>query len=145
MNNHWHTNYRAEQEGPTVFRYFIWPHDGRSPETTAARRALELSQPLLVLPARGEAPKYPPRLQARGDQGAAVVQVTAFKPSEDGRAWIVRLFNVTGKSSTAKLEWADPPPKAIWLSDNSEKPLQPSTGPIEVPARSLVTVRAEMP
>ncbi len=23
MNNHWHTNYRAEQEGPTVFRYYL--------------------------------------------------------------------------------------------------------------------------
>ena len=30
MNNHWHTNYRAEQEGPTVFRYVIWPHGRRT-------------------------------------------------------------------------------------------------------------------
>ncbi len=145
MNNHWHTNYRAEQEGPTVFRYFIWPHDERSPETTAAQRAIELSQPLLVLPARGAEPKYPPRLQVRGDPGSADVQVTAFKPSEDGRAWIVRLFNVTSKNQTARLDWSDPPPKAMWLSDNSEKPLHPSTGPVEVPARSLVTLRADWP
>ena len=28
MNNHWHTNYRAEQDGPTVFRYYIFPYIG---------------------------------------------------------------------------------------------------------------------
>ena len=26
MNNHWHTNYKADQEGPVTFRYAIAPH-----------------------------------------------------------------------------------------------------------------------
>jgi len=147
MNNHWHTNYRAEQEGPTVFRYFIVPHRGRSSE--AARHAtvtgLEHSQPLLVLPARGEEPRYPPPLQVYGTQGSASVQVTAFKPSEDGTARIVRLFGASGKAEKVTLKWAGLEPKSLWLSDNSEKPLTQITGPVEVPAQSLVTVRAEMP
>ena len=28
MNNHWHTNYRADQEGETTFRYYLRPHAG---------------------------------------------------------------------------------------------------------------------
>ena len=95
MNNHWHTNYRAEQEGPTVFRYVIWPHDQRAADVQAARDSLEYSQPLLVLPACGEQP-IAVGFQLEGTPGASNVQVTAFKPSEDGKAWIVRLFGVSG-------------------------------------------------
>ena len=139
MNNHWHTNYRAEQDGPTVFRYFIYPHQGHSDGTEAARFALECSQPLLVLPARGEEPLHP---SLAGVSGA---QVTSFKPSEDGQAWIVRLFNATDKSEKTTLHWNKPEPKPVWLSDNSEKPLRPTTNVVEVPAWSIVTLRAERP
>ena len=138
MNNHWHTNYRAEQEGPTVFRYLIWPHDGPYSPELAAQVGLETSQPLLVLPARGEAPKAPPLTLPSG-RGMA----TAFKPSEDGKAWILRLFGNSGKDQEVKLDWREPAPKAIWLSDNSEQPRQRLSGPIHLPAWGIVTVRAE--
>ena len=49
MNNHWHTNYRAEQEGPTVFRYAIRPHKGYVPED-AAKFGVACSQPLIAAP-----------------------------------------------------------------------------------------------
>jgi hypothetical protein len=139
MNNHWHTNYRAEQEGPTVFRYLIWPHDGPCSPHLAARLGVETSQPLLVMPARAEAPKTPP-LKPISMSGMA----TAFKPSEDGRAWILRLFGASGKDEEVKLEWNDPAPKAIWLSDNSEQPRQQVSGPIRLPAWGIVTVRADL-
>jgi len=142
MNNHWHTNYRAEQEGPTVFRFFIWPHGEGASDMIAAQYALELGQPILVLSPRGGAPQDPPRLQQLGSRS---VIITAFKPSEDGQACIVRLFNTTDTSQTAQLGWPDLNPKTIWLSDNSERPLTPLTRPIEVPARSLVTIRADLP
>ena len=139
MNNHWHTNYRAEQDGPTVFRYFIYPHDARTDSEAAARFALECSQPLLVLPARGEVTKTSPFSSVKG------VQVTAFKPSEDGKAWILRLFNPTAASVKPLLYWNKSEPKPMWLSDNSEKPLRALTGPLEVPAWSIVTLRTDLP
>jgi len=139
MNNHWHTNYRAEQDGPTVFRYFIYPHDARPDSESAARFALECSQPLLVLPARGVVTKTSPLSSVHG------VQVTAFKPSEDGKAWILRLFNPTAASVKPLLYWNKSEPKPMWLSDNSEKPLRALTGPLEVPAWSIVTLRADLP
>ncbi len=55
MNNHWHTNYRAEQAGPTTFRYVLWPHHGND-QQQAFRTAWEYSQPLVVAAARGELP-----------------------------------------------------------------------------------------
>jgi alpha-mannosidase len=140
MNNHWHTNYRAEQEGPTVFRYILWPHDGTFKAEEAAGRALECSQPLVVVPARGDRPDIAP-LQISNP----AVTVTAFKPSEDGKGWIVRLFGVSGKNEKATLTWAKPEPRTVWLSDASEKPLRLVSGPVEVPAWSIVTLRADLP
>ena len=55
MNNHWHTNYRADQEGETTFRYYLRPH-GAYDAVAAARFGLETTQPLIVMPARGDKP-----------------------------------------------------------------------------------------
>lgn len=140
MNNHWHTNYRAEQEGPTQFRYIIWPHHGGFHAGTATRRALECTQPLLVMPARGELPGKP-LLRVRGKYGVRDIEVSALKPSEDGQAWIVRLFCVSNQDEEVTLEWSGQEPKTVWLSDNSERPRSKVTGPIPVPAWSIVTLR----
>jgi alpha-mannosidase len=137
MNNHWHTNYRAEQEGPTTFRYLLWPH-GPYDQATAAEVGLECSQGLVVGPARGDAPQEP-RLRLSHDD----VFVTALKPSEDGRALVVRLFGASGRDAVTELRWSEPAPKAVWTSDTSEKPLKPITGPVPVPAYGIVTLRGE--
>jgi len=64
MNNHWHTNYRAEQEGPVVFRYAIRPHKTFSPDQ-AARFGVDCSQPLLAMKASAT-PTAKPRLTSPG-------------------------------------------------------------------------------
>jgi alpha-mannosidase len=71
------------------------------------------------------------------------VLVTTLKPSDDGEAWIIRLFGASGQDRHAKLIWPYPQPKSLWLSDTSEKPLAQLTGLIAVPAWGLVTIRAE--
>ena len=137
MNNHWHTNYRAEQEGPTVFRYAIRPHKGFAADD-AARFGVACSQPLIVAPALGPTPSKP-----RFTLTSGKVLVTAFKPSDDGKAWIVRLFGASGKTEKVKLAWASPAPQQVWLSDTSEKPRSKIDGSIEVPGWGIVTLRAE--
>jgi hypothetical protein len=97
MNNHWHTNYRAEQEGPTVFRFAIRPHKGFAADD-AAKFGVGCSQPLIAAPASGPTPPKP-RFELSSDK----VVVTAFKPSDDGKAWIVRLFGASGKNEKVKL------------------------------------------
>jgi alpha-mannosidase len=137
MNNHWHTNYRAEQEGPTVFRFALRAHKGFS-AIEAARFGVGCSQPLIAAPAAGPAPGKP-RLELSSDK----VVVTAFKPSDDGKAWIVRLFGASGKAEKVKLAWARPVPQQVWLSDTSERPREKAATSIEVPAWGIVTLRAE--
>jgi hypothetical protein len=135
MNNHWHTNYRAFQEGPVVFRFAIRPHRGTT-SSEATRLATGLSQPLVAVPGRGAAPKATSLLQVDSPD----VQVIALKPSDDGEALIVRLLNTSEKPATANLKWAAPRP--VWLSDTGEQPLKEVSGGIPVPAWSVVTVRA---
>ncbi len=59
MNNHWHTNYRAYQEGPIVFRFVVRPHRQADP-AEASRFAIGLSQPLVATLARGPRPSGTP-------------------------------------------------------------------------------------
>jgi alpha-mannosidase len=71
------------------------------------------------------------------------VVVTALKPSDDGGAWVVRLFGASGKTVPAKLDWGRRTPKAVYLSDTSEKAGAVAGKTVSVPGYGLVTVRAE--
>ncbi|HID77214.1 MAG TPA: hypothetical protein EYP56_14620 [Planctomycetaceae bacterium] len=140
MNNYWETNYKADQEGPTPFRYALLPHAGPYDPVAAARFGIERSQPLVAVPAADEGPGViPSRLRVEPDQ----VVVTALKPSRDGKALIVRLFNVSPQPARAELVWADPQPAAVRLSDLGERPGIPVDGPVDIPRYGLVTLRAE--
>ena len=55
MNNYWFTNYKAEQDGPTTFRYAIRLHGAYDAGATQ-RFGIEYSQPLAAAMARGPAP-----------------------------------------------------------------------------------------
>ncbi len=140
MNNHWGTNYRAYQDGPVMFRFILRPH-GRSNPAAATRFATSFSQPLLPRRASGAKVEGTPRLQIEGEG----VIATAFKPSDDGRALIVRLFGASGKDAKAKLHWGAPEPTAVFLSDTTQRAGKPVKGAIKVPGYGLVTVRAELP
>jgi alpha-mannosidase len=139
MNNHWGTNYRAYQEGPTVFRFILRPHRRFSP-AEATRFATGFSQPLVAVQGRGAAPRADSLLRVEGPD----VVATALKPSDDGKALIVRLFSASGQGTEAKLSWGEPRPRQVWLSDTSEKPSQKIGESVFVPAWGMVTLRAEL-
>ncbi len=139
MNNHWGTNYRAYQEGPVVFRYVLRPHRGYDP-VAATRLAIAQSQPLVPIRGRGAKPSGQPRLRLSADQ----VLVSGLKPSDDGRALIVRLWNSSDRDAATRIAWAEPKPVTVSLSDTSEQPRADASGEIQVPAWELVTLRAEL-
>ena len=142
MNNYWFTNYKADQEGPTPFRYALRPHAGGYSAIQATRFGIEQSQPLLAVPCGGDAPAtIRPRLTAT----PAEVIVASLKPSADRRALIVRLFNVGAVAAKAQLTWGDPPPKSVRISNLAEEPQAEVGGSIELPGQALVTLRAELP
>jgi alpha-mannosidase len=139
MNNHWETNSRAEQEGWTTFRYAVRPHAGYDP-LAAAHFGVESTVPLIAMQAMGAQPAAS-RLKIE----PAEVFAGALKPSDDGKALIVRLYGASGKDAVARLTWSQPAPKVVWLSDASELPVKPAAESIEVPAWGIVTLRAELP
>lgn len=140
MNNHWHTNYRAYQEGPTPFRFILRPHRGLD-LAEASRFAIGRSQPLLVTGQRLEHSLGSSRLKLDSPD----VLVTGLKPSDDGKAIIVRLWNASGKDTQTKVTWSVPTPRCLSLSDLGEKPLAEVKGPIAVPAWGVATLRADLP
>ena len=50
LNNYWHTNYKADQEGLLRFRFVLRPH-GVEPPLAVMDLSRDLEQPLVVLPA----------------------------------------------------------------------------------------------
>ncbi len=137
MNNHWHTNYRADQEGPTVFRFAIRAHR-RFEAEAAAQFGTDCSQPLVATRA-SSALISPARLRLSSD----MVVVAALKPSDDGKGQIVRLFGASGKPEKVKLTWSEPVPRKVCLSDTSEKPKTEAGNTVEVTGWGVVTLRAE--
>ena len=139
MNNYWETNYKAGQEGPTTFRYSIKPHR-RFDSGMAARFGIESSQPLIAVPVDSKTPVQETILSVK----PAGVIVTAFKPSEDGTARIVRLFNASGKPEKARLIWSKSAPKTVWLSNLAEQRLSKITKSINMAAYEIVTLRVPL-
>ena len=138
MNNHWGTNYRAFQEGPVTFRFAVRAHTGYDP-AAATRLATGLSQPLLALRAAASVPPGRSRLRLTNER----VVVTAFKPSDDGLGWIVRIYNVSESEQQVGLEWDDPKPARMFLSSTSEARGPEVQEPLTIPAWGIVTIRAE--
>lgn len=143
MNNHWGTNYRAYQEGPVQFRFALRPYLGSQDDAANTRFATGLSQPLVPLPARGAPPRVTPLLRVE----PVDVVVTGLKPSDDGKALIVRLYGAGSTHSQARLAWADdvrPRVRQVSRSDTSERAQAPIDGTVGVPSRALVTLRADL-
>jgi alpha-mannosidase len=139
MNNYWETNYKAYQEGPTVFRYSLYPHWGFN-AGKASKFGIERSQPLIVVPVDKTS-----QVNRAGFSVEPVdVIVTAFKPSEDGKARIIRLYNAGTQTQNAKVTWAGQTPDAVWLSNLAEEQVSKLSGPIEMASYEFVTLRVPL-
>ncbi len=138
MNNHWETNYRADQEGETIFHYAIRPHAAYD-QTAAARFGVESTEPLIAAPAAGPAP-------ARSLIGISdgPIMITSIKPSHDGKALILRLYNTGAAAAQATLKWEAVAPKSISVSGLLEAPGAPATDTVDLPAYEVETLRAEL-
>ncbi len=135
MNNYWETNYKAGQEGPTTFRYAIRPH-GRFDAASAYRFGVERSQPLLAVPVDpGE--RQPTSLLHVEPEG---VVVTALKPSDDGKGWVVRLFATSGRPETARIARGDGRPVQAFMSNLNEDKLERIEDTVTLPAYGIATL-----
>jgi alpha-mannosidase len=70
------------------------------------------------------------------------VIATAFKPSDDGAALIVRLFNPTAQPQMARLNWSQPV-RQVWLSSAGEEQGEKAPDAISVAPFDMVTLRVD--
>ncbi len=141
MNNHWGTNYRAYQEGPVAFRYALRLHHGVGAGAglaAAHRFAIGLSQPLLVSPPVERTAPSGSLLRVEPPE----VLVLALKPSSDGKAWIVRLYESSGRPAKTTLRWGRETGQT-WRSNLAEEQLKPADAVIEMAGWELATLRVE--
>jgi alpha-mannosidase len=136
MNNYWETNYKASQAGWVAFHYSLMPH-GPFDQAEAARFGMERSQPLVAVPVDPEAAELKGQLVVE----PASVVVTSMKPSQDGQATVVRLFNAGQRTAATQLKWTGAgTAKVVWSSPFGEAG-DPVAGPIELPPLGVATVR----
>ena len=137
MNNYWETNYKASQEGPVTFRYSMAPHRGFNP-ADAERFAIECTQPLIVLPADEFVPS-----SSFLKLDSSHVLVTSMKPSKDGEAILLRLYNPGEKTENVNLIWGWKKPASLYKSSPFEEKGKVISGDISLPAFGILTLRAE--
>lgn len=100
MNNYWETNYKAAQDGPTVFRYSLAPHAAFD-AAAASRFGIARSRPLLVVPCEAAAQPMPSLLTVYNP----AVLVTVLKPADKGNGYFFRLWNPTSQPQQTTIVW----------------------------------------
>jgi len=135
MNNYWHTNYKADQEGPVTLRYAVSPHLGSGP-ATAKRLGLEASTPLVAVAADPAvpAPRFP--LTVESD----VLVAVSLKPAADGKAWILRLYNASDRPETLRLSGEAAGRGRVFLGDVEGAQGAGLPAPLEVPPSGILTL-----
>jgi hypothetical protein len=143
MNNYWHTNYKADQEGPATVRYALIPH-GKRDLVSCARRGIEVQQPLLLFPAQGSVQQSMLTLSSTGRGAETGVLVPWIDSSRDGRALLVRLFNAGGEHERVGLRWVGFQPAAVFESSPLEVEGERVGDEIEMGAWEFKTLRCTL-
>jgi alpha-mannosidase len=122
MNNYWHTNYKADQEGPATVRYGLVPH-GKRDFASCARYGIEFQQPLLLFPAKGPVLQSMLSLVSAGHpaQPARHVIIPWIDGSRDGNALMLHLLNIGGERERVVVRWERFQPGQVFESGPLEE------------------------
>jgi len=108
MNNCWDTNFKADQEGDTTFRYRLAAYAGEYDPVRATRIAWQPFHPLLttwLAPRTGpESPLPESFLRLEGDAAIA----SCIKTAESGEGFVVRLLEQRGAPASVTLRFSLP-------------------------------------
>jgi alpha-mannosidase len=136
MNNYWHTNFAADQEGIASIHYALHPHR-EFDAAEAYKRGVELNQPLLVRSAPAAANSPNPLLTV----DAPGVVVTSVKRSADGKGVMVRLFNATERSVEFTVDWKGLQPARTFVSSPEEVETAEAGSRLSLPAFGVLTMK----
>ncbi|MBK7214841.1 MAG: glycoside hydrolase [Bacteroidales bacterium] len=133
MNNYWHTNYKADQEGPVTFHYALLPH-GIFSEAETERAGMAFNQPLIVVPAVGKQPAASLFTISNSN-----VIATSIVPERQGLR--IRLFNAGGAPESFSIKWQQFQPTSIRISgEKEETKASPQTGELKIPAHGIMEI-----
>ncbi|HEY4940429.1 MAG TPA: glycoside hydrolase family 38 C-terminal domain-containing protein [Rhizomicrobium sp.] len=102
------------------FRYALYPHAGDWREAGTVGEAARFNRPLLW--ANGTAPEILRKPLVSAEPTNVVVDT--IKPAEDGKGWVVRLYESHGGSATARLNFGLPV-RSVHMSNTLEDPGKP--------------------
>jgi alpha-mannosidase len=136
MNNLWHTNFKADQEGKTTFRYYIQGHQGAYNAFKANQAGINDHQPLLVAAASIE---NHTSLNIKGQN----VYTEVFKVSNDGKAFIVVIVNDGDTESKTNITFGKDDHNEIWESNLQEDKVKKLGQTFQIPAKGIMTIRFE--
>jgi alpha-mannosidase len=138
MNNLWHTNFRADQEGLATFHYYIQAHDGGFDNFKANQAGLNDHQPLIAATASGE-PEKSLFFKINSDK----VYVEALKPADDGNGVIIQLVNSSDQDGEVSITPNNIAAVKIWESNLLEDKLKTLNGHFIIPAKGVMSIRLE--
>lgn len=135
MNNHWETNYKADQEGLVTFRYAVVPHAGSYNAVDAQRVGRAIHQPLIAVNVDPAAAVIEPLLQALPPG----IIATSIRPSRDNQGTLIRLFNTADAPQQVQLKW----PSEVgdsWISNPMEERVKKAPSAVEMAKFEVVTL-----
>ena len=136
MNNYWHTNYKADQEGPVTIRYSIFPHGRYKPED-AIRFGREQREPLIVVSGIADKKTQTSLFTVEPKE----ILITSCKPIENG--WLLQLYNASNKNQSVKIYWNKSISATQFLSDSFENKKNEITNHFNMQAFSVRFIRVD--
>jgi alpha-mannosidase len=137
MNNSWHTNFKASQEGILTFKYSLRTHN-QFEYLTAYKFGIESSQPLYIIYEESTIKKYSPTIKL--DSTSSLV-VTMLKPSKDKNNLMVRIFNPTDKTGSSYIRWEGMNKPLFFLSNGDEEEKEQIENKIALSPFEAVTLK----
>ncbi len=141
MNNYWETNFLAAQPGEASFRYSLYPHGGFDPLKNM-KRALERTQPLIVLPS-SEDRKLGLSLISFDNPN---ILITTFIPGTDNSYFLLRVYNPGNEDQAVNFKWnlLSPITVSFSASDLSGLRISKSGNTFVIRAHDFETIRVDL-
>lgn len=137
MNNSWHTNYKASQEGVALFRYFLKPHN-QFDYLDNYKFGIESSQPLRIIYSKSTIRDYNQTVKL--DSASSLV-VSILYPSRDGTGTMIRIFNPTDKEGSSHLTWMKKSKPKFFLSNGDEEEIREIGNDIKLGPFEVMTIK----
>ena len=148
LNNIWDTNFPAQQQGETTFRYALASARGEDPRVLGMRTAAGLTDPLVAVPLSGRATaSTAPASRIFTGTDHDLVHVSSLTPARRGRGLAIWLRSVADRDVevTVHLPW---PPDQAHVGSTLERDLRPvrvdgTDAKVPVPAGAMVALVIE--